>query len=232
MRNDVVGVLLAGCGRMDGSEIYETVLTLLFLKRTGLQVRCYAPDIYSDTVLDHRSGSPHNGERRSVLAEATRLVREKVEPLEAFSADDVGALVIPGGGGVLSVFSTFMQAGAAFDVLPDVERAILEVHDSSKVLAGMCIAPLILARALRDRRLRPKLAFGADRELNAIMESLGATPVLSAPDAVVVDDANRIVSTPAYMVESEMPNVACGIEKVAGEIARLIGDHRGTSSCS
>ena len=39
-----IGVILAGCGVMDGSEIHEAVLTLLAIDRAGAQAACLAPD--------------------------------------------------------------------------------------------------------------------------------------------------------------------------------------------
>ncbi len=39
-----VAVVLAGCGVFDGSEIYETTLTLLRLDQLGIGYRCFAPD--------------------------------------------------------------------------------------------------------------------------------------------------------------------------------------------
>ena len=38
-----VGVVLAGCGVYDGSEINETVITLLALDRAGAEIICMAP---------------------------------------------------------------------------------------------------------------------------------------------------------------------------------------------
>ena len=38
-----VGVVLSGCGVYDGSEIHETVLTLLALSRQGADVICFSP---------------------------------------------------------------------------------------------------------------------------------------------------------------------------------------------
>ena len=40
-----IGVLLAGCGAQDGSEIHESVITLLALDRAGVDVRIMAPDM-------------------------------------------------------------------------------------------------------------------------------------------------------------------------------------------
>ena len=40
-----VGIVLAGCGVFDGSEIHEAVITLLALNRAGAKVVCMAPDM-------------------------------------------------------------------------------------------------------------------------------------------------------------------------------------------
>ena len=39
-----IGVLLSGCGVLDGSEIHEATLTLLYLHKAGAKVVCLAPD--------------------------------------------------------------------------------------------------------------------------------------------------------------------------------------------
>ncbi|BBI53147.1 hypothetical protein HORIV_55680 [Vreelandella olivaria] len=48
-----VAVILAGCGVYDGSEIYETTLTLLRLDQLGIGYRCFAPDIEQHQVVNH-----------------------------------------------------------------------------------------------------------------------------------------------------------------------------------
>jgi enhancing lycopene biosynthesis protein 2 len=40
-----VGVVLSGCGVYDGTEIHESVITLLALNRAGAEVQCMAPDM-------------------------------------------------------------------------------------------------------------------------------------------------------------------------------------------
>ncbi len=51
-----VGVVLSGCGVYDGSEIHETVLTLLALSRQGADVLCFAPDKTQADVMNHLTG--------------------------------------------------------------------------------------------------------------------------------------------------------------------------------
>ena len=47
-----VGVLLSGCGALDGTEIHGAVLALLYLDRAGAEVICAAPDVDQVHVLD------------------------------------------------------------------------------------------------------------------------------------------------------------------------------------
>jgi enhancing lycopene biosynthesis protein 2 len=56
--NKRIAVILSGCGVFDGSEIYESVLTLLRLDQNSAQCQCFAPDMtqhhrenYRDTFI-------------------------------------------------------------------------------------------------------------------------------------------------------------------------------------
>ena len=53
-----VGVVLAGCGYLDGAEIHEAVLTAYFLGLEGAEVSFCAPDVDQMHVVDHRAGEP------------------------------------------------------------------------------------------------------------------------------------------------------------------------------
>jgi enhancing lycopene biosynthesis protein 2 len=57
-----IAVVLSGCGVMDGSEIHETVLTLLAIDRAGAQAVCVAPNIPQKHVINHLTGEESKGE--------------------------------------------------------------------------------------------------------------------------------------------------------------------------
>ena len=71
-----IGVVLAGCGVYDGSEIHEAVLTLLALSRAGAEAVCMAPNIKQHHVVNHLTGEESHGEFRNVLTEAARIARD------------------------------------------------------------------------------------------------------------------------------------------------------------
>ena len=68
-----IGVVLSGCGVYDGSEIHESVLTLLAIDRNGADAFCMAPDMEL-AEIDHLVGQP-TGARRNVLVESARIAR-------------------------------------------------------------------------------------------------------------------------------------------------------------
>ena len=88
-----VGVVLSGCGHLDGAEIREAVLALLALDRHDLEAVCMAPSGPQRHVVDHLTGQEMAGEVRDVRREAARIARGDVVELAEVSVDDIDALV-------------------------------------------------------------------------------------------------------------------------------------------
>src|SRR5262249_33800334 len=65
-----VGVILAGCGHRDGSDVGEATIALLTLDRMGAEVVCAAPDQPQAVVANHLTGdvTPAKPPKRAVLA--------------------------------------------------------------------------------------------------------------------------------------------------------------------
>lgn len=193
-----VGVLLSGCGVQDGSEIYESVLTLLALERNGAAAVVMAPDVEQAHVVNHYSGGESRLERRDVLAEAARIVRGKIVAVTEISAHDLDALIIPGGYGVTKNLCTYAENGVQGKVNRAVERLIDELHGLGKPIGAMCLAPILLAMALPGRDL--SLTMGNDVESVRNLQQLNARAVNSTVDEIHIDPKNHIVSTAAFML--------------------------------
>ncbi|MGZ3456856.1 MAG: isoprenoid biosynthesis glyoxalase ElbB, partial [Polyangiales bacterium] len=142
-----VGVVLAGCGFLDGAEIHESVLTLLALDRAGARVICAAPDVTQMHVVNHLTGDVAANESRNVLVESARIARGKIRDVATLRADEIDALVLPGGFGAAKNLCNFAVAGADAKVHPGVARLIRDVHAQKKPLGFVCIAPAIAAAA-------------------------------------------------------------------------------------
>jgi enhancing lycopene biosynthesis protein 2 len=215
-----VGVVLSGCGFLDGAEIHESVLTLLALDRAGVEVRVLAPETPQSDVIDHRASKPTT-ERRNVLIEAARISRGAIENVARVRADDFDAIILPGGYGAAKNLSTFATAGKAMKVDPDVEHLLRDAHAAKKPLGFWCIAPVIAARLFGE--LHPRLTIGNDPDTAKAVEAMGAVHVVCKVDDIVVDEKNKLVTTPAYMLGPTIAPVAAGIERGVARVLALLG---------
>src|SRR4051812_19263209 len=142
-----VGVILSGCGVLDGSEIHEAVAILIALDRRGAQIVCLAPSIAQRDVVDHISKKPESGSR-NVLVESARIARGNIKDTRSVSPDELDALIFPGGFGAAKNLSSFAIDGANCTVNEDVENLIRAMHGTKKPIGLACIAPVIAAKVL------------------------------------------------------------------------------------
>ncbi len=214
-----VGVLLSGCGVFDGAEIHESVLTLLALDRAGAEIICMAPDM-AFQVVDHLT-QKETDEKRNVLTESARIARGEIRNLKDVTAADMDALILPGGFGAAKHLSNFAINGPDASVHPEVERILKEVTSQGKPVGAICIAPATLARALADNT--PEVTIGNDLTTAGAIEKMGAKHANCAVDMIHVDERNRLVTTPAYMLGPGIKDVAVGIEKLVNQVVSMIG---------
>ena len=215
-----VAVVLSGCGFLDGSEIYESVCTLLAIDRAGASYQAFAPDKPQLDVVNHAVQQPAAGERRNVLVEAGRLARGKILPLAKLKMADHDALVLPGGFGAAKNLVNYAVKGAGCDIDPDVARVLKEAHSLKKPIGAICIAPVVVARALGADH-HPTLTIGGDDPTAADIEKLGGCHKKAAATDIVVDETNRIVSTPAYMLAERISQVSDGVSKLVDRVLAM-----------
>lgn len=216
-----IGVVLSGSGFQDGSEIHEAVLALLALDRAGAEVVCMAPDRAQTEVVDHVTGRPTD-ERRNMLSEAARIARGRIRDVAEVRADELDGVVLPGGFGAAKNLSSFARDGARCTVDEGVARLLRDVHAAGKPIAALCIAPAILA-ALFGSTLHPEITIGRDAGTARVLTGLGARHRDAGVTDVVVDAHNRFVTTPCYMLEARISEVAVGAERAVQELLRLAG---------
>ena len=214
-----VGVLLSGCGVFDGTEIHEAVLTLLALDRAGARICCVAPDMDQMHVINHLT-QQETGEKRNVLAESARIARGEVQDLATVKAADLDALIIPGGFGAAKNLSDFAVKGPEAMVHPEVKRIIREMNGAGKPVGAICIAPATLTQALADKT--PSVTIGSDMATARAIAAMGGTHKDLTVTDICVDEKNRLVTTPAYMLGPGIKEVAIGIEKLVNQVMTMI----------
>jgi enhancing lycopene biosynthesis protein 2 len=213
-----IGVLLSGCGVFDGSEIHEAVLTLLALDRAGAETICMAPDVDQAHVVNHLT-QQEMSEKRNVLVESARIARGEIRNLKDVAAGDLDGLVIPGGFGAAKNLSDFAFKGKDATVHPEVKRLLGEMVAASKPVGAICIAPATLTKALADKK--PEVTIGNDEGTASAIEAMGGKHQACTVDMIHLDQANKIVSTPAYMLGPSIKHVAEGIEKLVTKVVEL-----------
>ena len=215
--NKKIGVILSGCGRSDGSEIHETVLTILALDKSGTKIIYMAPDIEFD-VIDPITNK-NTDKKRSVLIESSRITRGNIKDIKCISSSDIDGLILPGGSGPIKNLSNFAEKGAGATVHPEVERLIREMNENSKPIGAICIAPVVAAKVLSRKNI--KVTIGNDIKTASVIESMGCKHINCTVDDIVTDQTNKIVTTPAYMLGPGIKDIAVGIEKLVEKVVSM-----------
>jgi enhancing lycopene biosynthesis protein 2 len=215
-----IGVLLAGCGVKDGSEIHEATLTLYFLSKHGAEYICMAPGKDQFDVVNHVTEEA-TGETRNVLLESARIARGNIRDVSTVTADEIDAIIIPGGFGAAKNLCTFAKDGPECSADPDVSRLLLDLYANQKPIGALCIAPALLAKIF-GKSHSVELTIGSDPGTASALERMGAKHTEAAVDAIVVDAQNRIVTTPCYMLAQSIREVGDGVEKLVVEILNMV----------
>lgn len=213
-----VAVILSGCGVYDGSEIYETVLTLLRLEQNGVQYQCMAPNIDQLHVIDHRSGEVAEGERRNVLTEAARLARGEILDLAQARADDYDALIIPGGFGAAKNLCDFAVNGSDCSVNDAVKAFAQAIHQAGKPVGLICIAPAMTPLLFGEGA---RFTIGNDADTAQAIEAMGGRHQNCAVSEIVIDSERKVVTTPAYMLAGSISEAASGINKLVDQVVEM-----------
>ncbi|OTA17537.1 isoprenoid biosynthesis protein with amidotransferase-like domain [Xenorhabdus vietnamensis] len=213
-----VAVILSGCGVYDGSEIHESVLTMLSLSRLGAEVSFFSPDEVQHDVINHLNGEDKQ-EIRHIMEESARITRGNIQPLSKVDIDKLDALIIPGGFGAAKNLCNFAFKGSDCEINKELLIIVQNMHKKGKPMGFMCISPVMIPKILG----RPiKVTIGNDPETAAQIEKMGGIHIECPVDDVVIDFENKIVTTPAYMLAESLSQAERGIDKLVREILGMI----------
>ena len=200
-------IILAGCGRKDGSEINEAITLLLSLEQHHCEYQCFAPNRPQTEVINHLTDEKVPNEQRNILVEAARLARGRILPVEQYKAEDFDGLLFSGGYGVAKNLCDYAYKGAEMTVQPDVARCIVETHAAGKPIGAMCIAPVMLAKLIPNACVTLGMEGTPDADN---IRKMGAGHVQTEHGDVCADNANLVFTTPAYMLDATLKDVYDG----------------------
>jgi enhancing lycopene biosynthesis protein 2 len=211
-----IAVVLAGCGVYDGAEIHEAIMTLWAIDKAGAVYQCFAPDIKQHHVINHLSGEEMK-EERNVLVEAARIARGDIKALNEYSPREFDGLIFPGGFGVAKNLSTLAFDGPKLTILDEVKKVVQETVRAGKPIGALCIAPAVLAGVLNGA----KVTVGSDAGTIQAVEALGGEHEVSTHGEIVIDEKYKLVTTPCYMLDATIAQIAKGAEKVVDTLLDL-----------
>ena len=212
-----IAVVLAGSGVFDGAEIHEATLTLYSIIKNGGIYEIFAPDIPQYHVVNHITGEEMK-ESRNVLIEAARIARGKIKPLSEFIAKDFDAIIFPGGFGVAKNLCSFAFDGINCKINDEVANSIRKMAELKKPIGALCISPVVVAKVLG----KVELTIGQDAATAEAVEKMGAIHKKTNHGEVIVDSANKVVTTPCYMLDANIVQIAEGADNVVKAIFDLL----------
>jgi enhancing lycopene biosynthesis protein 2 len=223
-----IGVLLHGNGVYDGSEIHESVFTLLAIAEAGAEAVCFAPNVPQHHVLNHTTGE-EMPETRNVLVESARIARGNIKDIADVNADDLDGLVMPGGFGTAKNITKWAFEGPNGLILDSVKNLVIDLVRQRKPIVGLCMSPTTIAKALEGTEYHAHLSVGTTTEaspydiaaISAGMESIGQVPEMVSVLNIAVDNRLKIISAPCYMMEANIVEVRENIKQAVEKLISL-----------
>ncbi|MEQ8324470.1 MAG: isoprenoid biosynthesis glyoxalase ElbB [Vicingaceae bacterium] len=224
-----IGVLLSGNGVYDGSEIQESVFTLLSIDQHGANAICIAPNVTQHHVVNHITGEEMQ-EQRNVLIESARIARGNIRSIDEVDPKDLDALIIPGGFGAAKNLTKWAFSGPEGDILPGVKDLIQSIHADGKFIVGLCMGPTVIAKAFESLQEHVHLTVGTDKEpspyeiteISEGMEKVGAIAEMKSVKEISVDLENKVITAPCYMMEATISEIRNNIKMAVDKLFELM----------
>lgn len=214
-------VILSGCGVYDGAEIHEAVCALISIKKYGGDYTCFSIDKPQFHVINHAIQQPAD-ETRNVLVESARVSRGVIKNIDDYNPNDFDAVIFPGGFGVAKNFFSFAFDGANCNIDKKIQSLILSTHKAGKYIGAMCVAPGLIVRAFKDSGIKVKVTGGDYQDLVDAIPIMGGINVPCKVTDCVIDEQNKIVSTPAYNSTENIYEVYKGSNVLIETLVKLI----------
>lgn len=222
------GILLSGSGVYDGAEIQEAVLSMLAVAESGDTYTCIGVNADQFHVINHATGETMN-ESRNMLVEAARIARGNIIPIQDVQPADLDGLIIPGGFGSAKNFTNWAFEGPEGSILPEVKLLLVNLINIGKPIAALCVSPVVLAKALEGSDIHPSLTLGTTSaaspyDIEAFsqgVEKTGATTAYKTVNEIHVDQTNKIITAPCYMMDANISEVWKNIHMAVSELKKM-----------
>lgn len=214
-----IGVLLSGCGVYDGAEIQESVLAMLAIEENGHEAVSISVDKNQHHVVNHLTGEEMN-ETRNMMVESARIARGNVKNINDITPAEIDAIVIPGGFGSAKNFTNWAFEGPDGDIIPEIKLLLVNMINIGKPVVGLCVSPVVLAKALEGSEYHPLVTIGTSEEATPYdiqgfrtgLEKTGLKTEATGLKGVTIDQELKIITAPCYMQDASVLEIRNNIK--------------------
>lgn len=105
----------------------------------------------------------------------------------------------------------------------DINNIIINAHNNKIPIGACCIAPVLLALTLRNHNIKITLG-NKDQEHSKIVQQvteLGVQHITTDLTQIVIDEHNKLVTAPAYMINGKPNEIYDSIGKMVEAVLKL-----------
>ena len=129
--------------------------------------------------------------------------------------------MFPGGFGAAKNLCTFAIDGPNASVDPSVERAVRATREAGKPIGALCISPALMVKIMGD----VEVTIGSDKATAEAITAMGGRHTATTHEEVVIDRTAKLATTPCYMLEATVSQIASGADNVVGAVMSMIDDN-------
>ena len=197
-----VGVLLAGCGALDGTDPFEAVFTFEAIQELGHEAVPVVADLEQMHVVDHTSGDELPGPTRRMAQESGRLAFGRLFYIKDLAPSLLDAIVIPGGQGAVKNLLSNFGAPESPRVPPDIRVFLESLHTAGGAIGALSLGEFVL---------------------NAVFEPGPDQPGSLELDAGAVwsDPVRRLALAPGHLIQSSLPDLRKGVRALVSVLVQM-----------
>ncbi|HYG50343.1 MAG TPA: isoprenoid biosynthesis protein ElbB, partial [Flavobacteriales bacterium] len=118
----------------------------------------------------------------------------------------------------------------AGEIHAGVQQAIVSMVKAGKPVCGLCMGPTVIAKALENANINLRVTVGTTAEkspydiaaISGGVQATGAVAEMKTIREICVDEKNKIVTAPCYMMEAGIIEVKNNIEKAIDQLFAFI----------
>ena len=169
-------------------------------------------------------------EKRNMLTEASRIARGNIINISDLDIDNIDGLIIPGGFGSAKNFTNWAFEGPDGTIIKEVKDLILHLVHHEKPIIALCVSPVVICKALEKSEMKANLTIGSDQEespydINGFkngIEKTGASVTFKTIREIHIDQKNKIISAPCYMMQASILDIRNNIKQAIDAMAEMI----------